>query len=1002
MEMKKDESKQVPLSELRKKLEGQTGEKYWRSFDELSQTQEFQAALQHEFPQEPSLWERSTTRRKFLQLMGSMIAMAGLAGCTRQPTEKIVPYVKAPEELIPGKPLYYATAISLGGFARGLLVESHMGRPTKIEGNPEHPDSLGAADIISQASVLSLYDPDRSQAITRAGVISTWDSFVSAMNGRLKAQKEKQGAGLRIVTPTVISPTLGYQLANILKKFPLAKWHQYSPINRDNEREGALQAFGEDVTPQYRIEKADVILSLDSDFLNVGAGSIRYARDFASRRKVRDGKNAKDTMNRLYAVESMPTTTGSMADHRLPMRAGDLETFAFAMAQKLGVSLNKKKLKLSKEASQWVEAVHKDLLAHRGKSLVIAGKEQSPVVHALAFLMNQALGNHGSTVSYTEPVEVKPENQIASLRDLVQDLERGAVDDLILLETNLVYKAPVDLHFSEALKKAKFRVHLGLYQDETARLCEWHIPQAHYLESWSDARAFDGTASTVQPLIHPLYNGKTAHEMISVLEDRPRMSSHDIVRQYWKSANPSLDSEKAWEKALHDGVIRGSEFKTKSVALRSDLNLSVESPSRGVKEIEVNFRPDPTIGDGDFANNGWLQELPKPLTLLTWDNAALLSPSTAEHFGVSNDDVIELTYLGRQINAPVWILPGHAPDSITLNLGYGRKRAGKVGSDIGFNAYELRDSIAPDFARGITIQKTNRKYHLVTTQDHHSMEDRHLVRTTDLDNYSHHPEFAQHMVHDPKPNETLYKPNEHLKGEYQWGMTIDLNSCIGCGACTVACQSENNIPIVGKEEVANGREMSWIRVDRYYKGDLDNPETYHQPVPCMHCENAPCEPVCPVGATVHSDEGLNEMTYNRCVGTRYCSNNCSYKVRRFNFYQYADQKTPTLQMKNNPDVTVRTRGIMEKCTYCVQRINTARIDSKKEDRSIRDGEIVTACQQTCPTQAIVFGDIKDPQSEVSKEKADSLNYGILTDLGTRPRTTYLARIKNPNPELKST
>ena len=999
--MPENEEQKEPfdISSLRKKLEGKSGKEYWRSLEHLSETEEFQAWTKHEFPQEPSLWDRSTTRRKFLQLMGSMIAMAGLAGCTRQPTEKIVPYVKAPEDLVPGKPLYFATAIPLAGYARGLLVESHMGRPTKVEGNPEHPDSLGAADILSQASVLSLYDPDRSQAVTHRGVISTWDSFVGKMKERLENEKIKKGRGLRILTETVISPTMAHQIENVLRLYPEAKWHQYGPVNRDDARQGALEAFGKDVIPQYRMNDADVVLSLDADFMYLKAGSIPYARAFAKRRRPDKNENKPAKMNRLYSVESTPTLTGARADHRLPLRASDIQSFMIALAEKLGLHVAGNSVHFSEEAQRWIDLVAEDLKRNRGRSLVVAGEGQPAMVHALAHILNDRLGNVGKTLFYTDPVELRSQDQMHSLQELVGDLEKGVVEDLIVLGANPVYKTPSDVNFAHSFKKAAFRVHLGLYSDETAYLSHWHIPESHYLESWSDARAYDGTASIVQPLIQPLYTSRTAHEVLAVLEDRAGRTSYELVREYWKEKSDSLDFNREWEVWLHDGVVKGTRFSERQVSVKPEISLKGERIPHVPGELEAIFRVDPTIGDGDYGNNGWLQELPKPLTRLTWENAALLGPYTAEKYRLSNGDVVELEMRGQKLEVPVWILPGHAKESLTLHLGYGRERSGRLANGVGFNAFKLQSHKRSSFDTGVRLRKTSKKHLLVSTQDHHSMMDRHLVRTADLDQYLHEPDFAQHMTHDPKPNETLYKPEEHLKGEYQWGMTIDLNACIGCGACTVACQSENNIPIVGKEEVANGREMQWIRVDRYFQGDLDQPDMFHQPVPCMHCENAPCEPVCPVGATTHSAEGLNDMTYNRCVGTRYCSNNCPYKVRRFNFYHYADEKIATLKMQKNPDVSVRSRGIMEKCTYCVQRINKAHIDSKKEDRKIRDGEVVTACQQTCPTQAIVFGDVSDPKTRVSQEKADSLNYGILADLGTRPRTTYLAQLRNPNPEL---
>jgi molybdopterin-containing oxidoreductase family iron-sulfur binding subunit len=1012
MTMNKAPTAPLDLTALRARLAATRGQQYWRSLAELADTEEFRELLQREFPRHASVWLDPISRRGFLQLMGASLALAGLSACTRQPEEKIVPYVRAPEGLIPGRPQFYATAVLLGGVATGVLVESHMGRPTKIEGNPQHPASLGATDVFTQAAVLTLYDPDRAQVVTSAGRISTWDAFLATMSTALEAQRLSQGAGLRILTETVTSPTLAHQLQTLLSQFPAAWWYQYEPTGRDTVLAGARLAFGEDVDAHYRFDKAEVILSLEADFLFSLPGSVRYARDFTEKRRVQDGHTE---MNRLYVVENTPSLTGAMADHRLPLRASEIEHFARTLAAALGVSgVRSLEFGVSPAANpqppvpeKWIAALVRDLQQHRSASLVIAGDQQSPVVHALAHAMNHALGNIGNTVIYTAPVQAKPVEQSESLRVLVQDMEAGKVEMLVILGSNPVFTAPVDLRFAEHLAKVPLRIHCSLYEDETTALCHWHIPETHSLESWGDARAYDGTVTIIQPLIAPLYSSKSFHEVLAVLSGQPSASSYDIVHEYWKSQNLATDFEKFWRQALHDGLVAGRTYPSKEVSLRVDWMTpdsglrtpdSFQPPTPNPQSLEIIFRPDPTIWDGRFANNGWLQELPKPLTKLTWDNAALVSPATAERLGLINEEVVELHYLERVVRAPVWIMPGHADNAVTVHLGYGRTHAGRVGTGTGFNAYALRTTDAPWFGSGLEIRKTGERYLLACTQHHHSMEGRNLVRVGTIEEYQAHPHFVHEMGHDPAPDVTLY-PLYEYKG-YAWGMAIDLNACIGCNACVLACQAENNIPIVGKTQVAIGRDMHWIRIDRYYRGDLDNPETYHQPVVCMHCENAPCEVVCPVGATVHSNEGLNEMVYNRCVGTRYCSNNCPYKVRRFNFLPYADYTTPSLKLLRNPNVTVRTRGVMEKCTYCVQRINAARITAEKEDRKIRDGEIVTACQAACPAQAIVFGDINDPDSHVARLKAEPLNYGLLTELNTRPRTTYQARLRNPNPEIK--
>jgi MoCo/4Fe-4S cofactor protein with predicted Tat translocation signal len=1015
--------KQLDFAEIRKRLAQARGKEYWRCLEELTGDQEFLELLRREFPRQLSAWTDGTSRREFLTLLGASLALAGLSGCGRAaPTdEKIVPYVRQPEELVPGKPKFFATAFTHNGSATGLLVESHEGRPTKIEGNPAHPASLGAIDAIAQASILTLYDPDRSQVVSNAGAISTWNAFFAAMNAELEGQRLRRGAGLRILTETVTSPTLAHQLRSLLAKFPEAKWHQYEPAGRDNTRAGARLAFGEYAHTHYRFDTSEVVLALDADFLSYGPGNLRYAREFIDKRRVR---TEMKEMNRLYVVESAPSITGGMADHRLALRPSEIPRFARALAYRLGIPIGEEPNRLSAPAGiKWMDAVARDLQRHRGTSVVLAGDQQPPLVHALAHAMNRVLGNVGKTITYTEPIEANPVDQTASLRDLAKDMEAGLAEMLIILGGNPVFTAPADLRFEGVLARVGFSIHLSLYEDETAASCHWHIPEAHYLESWSDARAYDGTVTIAQPLIAPLYGGKSAHELLAALSGEPGRSSYDIVRDYWKSQKRSGDFELLWRKALHDGLIAGTAFSPKRVQLKAVPNSewlssdkSSESETRNSKpetrtSLEIIFRPDPTIFDGRFANNGWLQELPKPLTKLTWDNAVLVSPLTAQRLGLSHSigttggehgrifaDLVELHYAGRKVRSPVWIMPGHADDCATVYFGYGRSRAGKVGTGTGFNIFAIRTSDAPWHGFGLEIRKTGEQYPLACTQFHHNMEGRELVRTGTLEEYRKNPNFARDKEHAPEPEATLYPPHQY-EG-YAWGMVIDTSACIGCNACVVACQAENNIPVVGKTEVTRGREMHWIRVDRYHRGGLDNPETFHQPVLCMQCENAPCELVCPVGATNHSAEGLNDMVYNRCVGTRYCSNNCPYKVRRFNFLQYSDFETPSLKLLRNPNVTVRSRGVMEKCTYCVQRINVAKIAAEKEERDVRDGEIATACQAACPTQAIVFGNTNDRDSRVSKLKAEPLNYGLLTELNTRPRTTYLAKLKNPNPEIQ--
>jgi MoCo/4Fe-4S cofactor protein with predicted Tat translocation signal len=986
-------SKKLDLTIVRERIDAatahdaaeKTGPEYWRSLEELAGTDAFKDALHREFPKGASEWVDSVSRRGFLKVMGASLGLAGMTGCVRLPLEPIVPYVRQPENVVPGRPMYYATASTLGGYASPLLVESHLGRPTKIEGNDQHPASMGGTDIFAQASLLGLYDPDRSQTVMSMGDVRSWQSFLGAFRGPLSAQKALQGAGIRILTPTISSPTLADQLRTFLKIYPQAKWHVYEPLNRDNALEGAKLAFGQPVETRYDLSKADVIVSLDADFLYAGfPGNTRYIRDFAKRRNPDDGK-----MNRLYAIESTPSSTGAKADHRFPMRASEVQGFMSRFPTAGG-----------KPFASHPDPIAQDMLQHAGSTVIIVGDHQPPAAHALAHALNS--DNVGKTVFYTDPVDANPINQTESLKELVADMRGGKVDLLIILGGNPAYDAPADLNFAEALQNGKvpLRVHHGLYQNETAELCQWHVNQAHELEAWGDARAYDGTVSIIQPLIAPLYNGKSALEFVALLSGQADPTGYELVRAYWQKQHAGADFEQFWRKSLHDGWVEGTTFGAKAVSVKLPDHIDVP---HGQDAIELNIRRDATIHDGQFSNNGWLQELPKPMTKLTWDNAILIGPAMAQRLNIATEDVVELELNGKKVTGPVWIQAGHPDNSVTVTLGYGRKRAGRVGTAQGFDAYALRTTAAPWIATGVTIRKTGDTYKLASTQGMQSMDTpdgghRPLVRETTLEQYRKDPAFAQED--EPAPGLTLYEPYPYKAEDYAWGMTIDLNSCVGCNNCMLACQSENNIAVVGKEQVVIGRHMHWIRVDAYYQGDRDNPKAFFQPVPCMQCENAPCEVVCPVGATNHTTEGLNDMVYNRCVGTRYCSNNCPYKVRRFNFFLFQDWETPQYKMMRNPDVSIRSRGVMEKCTYCVQRINERRIDAEREDRKINDAELQTACQQSCPAGAIVFGNVNDPNSKVSKLKAQSRNYSLLGELNTRPRTTYLAEVRNPNPELE--
>ncbi|MBV9574904.1 MAG: TAT-variant-translocated molybdopterin oxidoreductase [Acidobacteriales bacterium] len=970
------------------------GPEYWRSLEELAGSAEFQEMMHREFPKGASEWVDAVSRRGFLKLMGASLAMAGMSACTKQPLEPIVPYVRQPEDVIPGRPMFYATAFTLGGYATPLLVESNLYRPTKIEGNDLHPASLGGTDVFAQASILGMYDPDRSQTVQYLGDVRTWGQFREALRGPLSIQKGLQGAGTRILTQAVSSPTLADQLHSLLRIYPQAKWHVYEPVNRDNVIEGAKLAFGQPVETQYKFDQAAVVVSLDADFLSSGfPGFTRYARDFAQRR------NPDGAMTRLYVIESTMSSTGAKADHRLATRASQIERFARSLAsasENYGGGL-------SADQQKFLGAIVNDLNNHSGSSIVIAGDHQPPAVHALAHAINQKLGNVGKTVFYTEPVSANTVNQTESLKELVADMRGGKVDLLFILGGNPAYDAPADIGFADALKNTNIptRVHLGLYDDETAELCHWHLNETHYLEAWGDTRAYDGTVSIVQPLIAPLYGGRSIYEVVALLGGATEVSGHDIVQGYWKKQHTGADFDSFWRKSLHNGWVEGTAFAPKSVSAKAAG--SAAQAAIDTSSIEINFRPDPSIYDGRFANNGWLQELPKPMSKITWDNPLLIGPALSQRLQLQSEDMVELELSGAKLTVPVWIQAGNPDNSVTVTLGYGRRRAGRAGTAVGFDTYLLRSSAAPWFMSGVKISKTGQTYKLASTQGYQTMEtpngdSRPLVQAASLEEYRKEPSFAKED--EPPPSLTLYPGYDYKKEANAWGMAIDMNACIGCNNCIVACQSENNIPVVGKDQVVVGRHMHWLRVDAYYQGDRDNPKAYFQPVPCMQCENAPCELVCPVGATVHSTEGLNDMVYNRCVGTRYCSNNCPYKVRRFNFMLFQDWETPQYKMMRNPDVTVRSRGVMEKCTYCVQRITQHRIDSEREDRPIKDGELQTACQQSCPANAIIFGNINDPNSRVSKLKSNPRNYSLLAELNTRPRTTYLAEIRNPNPELE--
>jgi molybdopterin-containing oxidoreductase family iron-sulfur binding subunit len=902
-------------------------------------------------------------RRRFLKLMAASAALAG-AGCSGPPAETIVPYVTMPEQGVPGLPMFYATAFVRNGLAHGVLVESNMGRPTKVEGNPDHPVSAGATDVFAQASILQLWDPDRSQAVFQGEEMATWGAFEAALQARRPRFERDGGAGLAILTGSVTSPTLAGQIAALRQRLPNLRWHAWDPLHDDGAARAAQLAFGRPLDPLFRLDDAKVVLALDADLFGTMPGSLAHARAFTAPRRL----GASVDANRLYVLEPTPTLTGAYADARLARAPHEIEAALMRIAFRLGMGPDPGRA-ADPALDRWEAAVVKALDGARGHALVVVGPNVSPAGRALAYALTLRLDG---PLAFIEPVERSPLDHGASIAALADDLRAGRVDTLLMLDANPAYDAPADLDFAALLRRAPLSAHLGLYRDETARAAGWHLPMAHCYEAWSDARAHDGTATIVQPLIAPLYGGRSAHEILALLAGAGTRNGHALVRATWKG------DDAVWRDSLRRGIVADSvAHPVPAPALRP----LASPPAPAAAPLVALFAPDPAVDGGAFANNAWLQELPRPLTSLTWDNAALIGPATAQRLGLVDGAVARVRVDGRTVDAPVLVVAGQAEGVVTLPLGYGRRAAGGVGEGVGFDAYGLRTRAGLASLPALTIERTGRTHDLVLRQKEVDMQGRDPVHVRELAR--------------ERPQQASMYPEQAYK-DYKWGMAIDLNACIGCASCTIACQAENNIPVVGREEVARGRSMHWIRVDRYVAG----PRTLFQPVPCMHCEHAPCEEVCPVGATMHDSEGLNVQVYNRCIGTRFCSNNCPYKVRRFNFLQYANRKVESLKALQNPEVTVRRRGVMEKCSYCLQRITRARIEAEKAGRRIRDGEMVTACQAVCPTRAIRFGDMNDPASDVVAAKASPLDFHLLEELNTRPRTSYVTRVLNPDPELE--
>ncbi len=1032
---------------------------FWKSLEAKAKPDEAKKRAEAEFPFNLTKDDESVGpvgRRNFMMFAGLTAAIAGLEGCARRPVEKIVPYTRMPEYALPGLSYHYATVRYERGEAIGLLVETHEGRPTKIEGNPDHPSSLGATDVRTQASIFDLYDPDRSTqvkhksgAALEASNLADFDAWLA---GKVKAYAADQGAKLRILSPPTNSPTFIRLREAIRAKLPHARFHTFTAVGESNAREGARIAFGQAVNTINDYQHAKVILSLDSDFLQTEPGMIRATRQFARGRRL---NTPNEPISRLYVVEPSYTTTGANADHRLRLPARDVERYLAALATELatkhGLSLGAIAVplaalgaKIDGVPEKWVKVVAAELAGAKNRSVITVGSRQPARVHAIAHALNAALGNAGQTVQHFPVTDPEETEHVADLKALLSDLDGKRVETLIVLGGNPVYDVPVDLKFAERLASSGATlVQLSSHADETTAKAGWHVPLAHEYETWGDQRALDGTYSVQQPLMAPLHGGVSPIEILGRIAGEDSNGYHLVQGTLRASYPQPLTLDREWKKALQRGVVTGAVTRPfPAMAVReADVAAAAAQgkPGKalGADNLEINFAPDPKLLDGRHANNAWLLELPDPMTKIVWDNAAYFSPTTAAALGVAIGDVVEITREGAKLEIAAWILPGHADNSITLHLGWGRTRAGRFGGEEderdwgkaldtypitqklplngkmrGFNVATLRTSDALGFGDGAKVTKTGKTYLLAQTQEHHSMEGRPVAIDATLAEYKQTPSFPQYRTPDPKTL-PLWTPVDYTKG-HRWGMSIDLNACTGCNACVVACQSENNIPVVGKDQVQRGREMHWIRIDRYYRNAYTNQKDEHldekdplvsvQPVACVQCEDAPCENVCPVNATEHSPEGLNDMAYNRCIGTRYCANNCPYKVRRFNYLEFQGEPMygdmpEVSKMAHNPNVTVRMRGVMEKCTYCVQRIQEGKIGAKRDARPLKDGDITTACAQACPAEAIVFGDLNDPTARVSRAQKRDRGYRLLSELGTRPRTTHLAKIRNPNPEM---
>jgi Fe-S-cluster-containing dehydrogenase component len=946
--------------------------------------------------------ENGLDRRSFLQLLGASMALAGVAGCTTsQPDSPIVPYREQPPEVTPGRPAFYATSMLQDGYASGLLVESHEGRPTKVEGNPEHPASLGATSVFAQASVLDLYSPVRQQRLLHQGLELGWQELaIWAHNAG-----ESLSRTHFLLEPTS-SPLLASLIARLREQAPGAGFTFYAPLAPYERWRATQSLFGRVLAPQYDLSQADVVLTLDADFLAQGPWHIPWARAFAQRRRL----PAAGGMNRLYAIETDLSSTGATADHRLAVPGSLVAALAARVLLDVSATLSGgaasaraaaeaalRSLASHAPGSSFLRAVGSDLVKNRGRCLIIAGERQPALVHAIAYALNDMLGNVGKTVRYTDDALVEARGESHDLERLVRRLDAGDVETLVVLGGNPVYTAPADLGLGEAMAKAQERVVLGYFDTETTRLATWLVPEAHFLESWGDGRAYDGTLSLVQPLVRPLYDGRSAADVLAAfLPGFAGADTRSLLRESWRERLPD---EREWEGTLRRGLLAESGFTPSAPsanwAALATLAHSTQLPAARPDGLELALKRDPRVDDGRFARNPWLLELPAPLTTLTWENAALVGVATAAAYGLEDGDIVRLEAGSRALELPVLIEPGHAEDAVSVSLGWGQEGEAPW-SSMGANAYRLRTRAAPAFL-SVLVKKTGARRLLPRTQVHDLTHHRDIALSVPLAAFArgHNPAAEVQS----RPLESFH--NRAPDAEHQWGMSIDLSACVGCGACMVACQAENNVPVVGRLGVLKNRHMHWLRIDHYNESSSNQLNVVSQPMLCQQCEKAPCEYVCPVHATVHSPDGLNEMIYNRCVGTRFCSNNCPYKVRRFNWFDYHRYDSETQTMQYNPDVTVRGRGVMEKCTYCVQRIREAEIYARIDGRPLRRDEVQTACQQACPTQAIVFGDIRDPLAGVTRMRHDPRAYSALRDVGTVPRTRYLVKLTNPNPELES-